>query len=320
VARKGSLMIECLVMFAALAATGCSGSPTEPGDLSSSAPGDTIQAPPAPPAAASLVRECAGPDPAWIWCDDFEEDRLDSYFEHARADGDFDRLDGVGLEGSSGMRTLFREGKAGAGWLHLAFGKTPQARMRPVDDGTRIYREIYWRFYVRNEPGWTGGGGRKLTRARGFASADTWQQTFEAPLWSGNKDDTLDLLLLDPVSGTDETGALLPYESGSIGEGARWLGIKRGTTPLFDVGHIGAWYCVEVHARLNDAGLSNGEFKFWIDGNLEARRDGMNWVGSFAQFGINTISLDNYWNDGAPKDQERYLDNFVVSTERIGCS
>ena len=139
-------------------------------------------------------------------------------------------------------------------------------------------------------------------------------------MWSGNKDDTLDLLLLDPVSGTDETGALLPYESGSIGEGARWLGIKRGTTPLFDVGHIGAWYCVEVHARLNDAGLSNGEFEFWIDGNLEARRDGMNWVGSFAQFGINTISLDNYWNDGAPKDQERYLDNFVVSTERIGCS
>ena len=217
------------------------------------------------------------------------------------------------------MRTLFRQGKAGAGWLHRAFGRTPQARMRPVDDGTKNYREVYWRFYLRNEPGWTGGGGHKLTRARGFASADTWQQSFAAPLWSGKNDESLNLLLLDPVSGTDEAGVLLPYVSGSLGEGARWLGIKRGETQLFDSVQVGEWYCIEVHARLNDSGTSNGEFEYWIDGIEQPGRDGMNWVGSFDQFGINTISLDNYWNDGAPKDQERYLDNFVVSTERIGC-
>ena len=315
-------MIESVLVFAVLATTGCSGSPAEPGDLSSSAPGDTIQvpSPPASPPVGSFVRECDTPKPNWIWCDDFEADRLADYFEHARADGDFDRLTGVGVEGSSGMRTLFREGKSGAGWLHLAFGNTPQSRMRPVDEGSTVYREIFWRFYVRNEPGWTGGGGHKLTRARGFASAQSWQQSFEAPLWSGNKEDTRNQLVLDPVSGTDEAGSLLPYESGSLGEGARWLGIKRGVTPLFNTDHVGSWYCVEIHARLNDPGLANGEFEYWIGGELEARREGMNWVGAFADFGINTISLDNYWNGGAPKDQERYLDNFVVSTERIGCS
>ena len=318
--RKGSLMIECLVMFAVLATTGCSGSPADPGDLSSTTPGDTIPTSPPPPQATSLVRECDAPEPDWIWCDDFEEDRLANYFEHNRADGDFDRLSEVGLDGSSGMRTLFREGKAGAGWMHLTLGKTPQSSMQSVDDGNTIHRDIYWRFHVRNEQGWTGGGGHKLTRARGFASADTWQQSFEAPLWSGNKDDTRILLVLDPVSGTDEAGALLPWESGSLGEGARWLGVKRGVTPLFDGDHIGPWYCIEVHARLNDSGLSNGVFEYWIDGESEARREGMNWVGSFSEFGINAISLDNYWNGGAPKDQERYLDNFVVSTERIGCS
>jgi len=29
--------------------------------------------------------------------------------------------------------------------------------------------------------------------------------------------------------------------------------------------------------------------------------------------------LEKYWNDGVPQAQERYFDNFVVSTQRIGC-
>lgn len=30
--------------------------------------------------------------------------------------------------------------------------------------------------------------------------------------------------------------------------------------------------------------------------------------------------LDTYWNDGSPKSQSRDYDDFVVSTERIGCA
>ncbi len=71
--------------------------------------------------------------------------------------------------------------------------------------------------------------------------------------------------------------------------------------------------------RLNDPGLSNGVQEFWIDGNLEARRDGLNFVGSYMGYGINAIFIENYWNSGSVKEQERYFDNFVVSTERIGC-
>jgi hypothetical protein len=311
-------MIDLVMVLALVAGAACSESPAAPGDLSTAAPGDTVSAVPPSPTAA-LVRECDSPRPGWIWCDDFESDRLDSYFEHNTADGDFIRAAGVGLEGSSGMRTTFRSGKEGAGWLHLAMGMTPQARMRSVDDAEIVHRDVYWRFMVRNQLGWTGGGGHKLTSARGFASPDTWQQAFAGPLWAGNKDDTRDILVLDPVSGTDEAGNLLPYTTGNLGEGPRWLGVGRGTTRLFADSNVGPWYCVEVHLRLNDAGQSNGVFEFWIDGNPEANREGLNWVGSFTDYGINTISLDNYWNGGAPQDQERYLDNFVVSTARIGC-
>jgi hypothetical protein len=29
--------------------------------------------------------------------------------------------------------------------------------------------------------------------------------------------------------------------------------------------------------------------------------------------------VENYWNAGAPRPQDRFLDNVVVSTARIGC-
>ena len=311
-------MIDLVMLFALLSGAACAGSPAAPGDRSTTTPLDTLQVTP-PPATAGLIRECESPRDEWIWCDDFEQDRLASYFEHNAADGDFVRAPEVGIEGSSGMRTTFRAGREGAGWLHLAIGKTPQVRMRPVGDAEIVHRDVYWRFMVRNQDGWTGGGGHKLTRARGFASPDSWQQAFAGPLWAGNKDDTRDILVLDPVSGTDEEGNLLPYTAGNLGEGPRWLGIGRGMTRLFADSNVGPWYCVEAHLRLNDTGQSNGVFEFWIDGNPEARREGLNWVGAFNEYGINAISLDNYWNGGAPQDQERYLDNFVVSTARIGC-
>ena len=82
---------------------------------------------------------------------------------------------------------------------------------------------------------------------------------------------------------------------------------------------IGRWQCLEAHARLNDPGRSNGLFELWLEDTLEAKLTGLDWIGSFRDFGINAIYLENYWNDGAPQAQERYFDNFVVSTERIGC-
>ncbi|MBT8405076.1 MAG: hypothetical protein KJP18_14530, partial [Gemmatimonadetes bacterium] len=81
----------------------------------------------------------------------------------------------------------------------------------------------------------------------------------------------------------------------------------------------GSWYCVEARVRLNDAGQTNGVFQLWIDDVLEAERTGLNWVGAYSAYGLNAVYLENYWNSGSPVAQERYLDNFVVSTQRIGC-
>ena len=92
-----------------------------------------------------------------------------------------------------------------------------------------------------------------------------------------------------------------------------------GVTPLYSTGRSGIWHCVESHVRLNDPGLPNGLNEFWIDGQLDARLEGINFVGSYQEYGINVASFENYWNSGSTQLNVRTRDNLVVSTQRIGC-
>ncbi len=270
-----------------------------------------------PPPGGGLANECNSPQAGWIWCDDFEQDRTQSYFEYSNAGGSFVRASGVGNGGSYGMRAHFAAGQTAAGSLHLAFGKTPQTYMRPVDAGVTVYREIYWRMYLKNASGWIGGGGNKLSRATIFASPTSFAQAMIAHVWSG-ANTKKNYLAIDPASGTDSQGNLQTTTYNDFAN-LRWLGAAPGTTPIFDAAHVGRWYCVEAHVRLNDPGQSNGVYEMWIDGAREASRTGLNWVGTYSQYGLNAVYFENYWNAGSPQAQDRYFDNIVVSSQRIGC-
>lgn len=270
------------------------------------------------PPATTPERECDRRRSEWIWCDDFEDDRLAGYFEVQTDGGSFGREAGVGRDGSWGMRGRFAKGQTSAGALHLAFGKTPQETFRPVDDGRTVHREIYWRVWVRHEAGWSGGGGDKLSRVISFASPTSWAQAMKGAVWSGGSDTNRDYLMIEPISGTDEEGNLKSTGYNDY-PNQRYLGARAGKTPIFDAAHVGAWYCVEARVRLNDPGAANGSFQLWIDGSLEAERHDLNWVGAFQEYGLNAVFLENYWNAGSPKAQTRDFDGFVVSTARIGC-
>ena len=270
------------------------------------------------PANRPVVNECDAPKPAWIFCDDFESNRLNKYFEYSHPDSSFERVDSVGVLHSAGMRAHFSVGQVDAGSLKLAFGRTPAAYLHPVDSGTAVYRDIYWRVYLRNDSAWTGGGGDKLSRAQVIATP-AWAQAMGAPVWSaGGTLPGANYLAIDPYSGTDPSGALMTTTYNDFPH-LRWLGAVRARTPIFDRSHVGTWYCVEAHVRLNDPGQSNGIFELWIDDFVEARHTDLNWIGQFSGYGINTVFLENYWNAGSPIAQSRYMDNVVVSTQRIGC-
>ena len=45
----------------------------------------------------------------------------------------------------------------------------------------------------------------------------------------------------------------------------------------------------------------------------------MDWVGNWQDFAINALHISNWWNEGSPVDQSRYLDALVISKARIGC-
>jgi hypothetical protein len=263
-----------------------------------------------PPPAAG----CGSPQAGWIFCDDFEVDRLASYFEVVTDGNRFTRVNGVGRDGSYGMRAQFGAGTVSAGSLKLAFGRTPTAYFDPVDAGTKDYREIHWRFFVRLQPGWTGGGGDKLTRATVFANSN-WAQAMIAHVWSGSNPNA-NYVYLDPASGTDEGGTLRTTKYNDF-DNLRWLGAVRSTTAMYTT--TGQWHCVETRVKLNTAGQSDGVFELRINGVLEASKTGMNWLGSYTAYGINAVFLENYWNDGSPVAQERYFDDLVVSESPIGC-
>jgi len=263
--------------------------------------------------------ECDAPRPEWIWCDDFEKDRLESYFAYGAQGGDFVRLPGIGYGGSVGMRARFsRAGQVQGGFLHLALGKTPWSYLRPVDAGTAVYREIYWRHFIKLQLGWIGGGGNKLSRAQAVVNRN-WGQGMMAHVWSGVMPDREAYHLgIVPATTTDESGRVRGTEYNDFAH-FRWLGTAWSRTPIFEPARVGKWYCVETHAKLNDPNRSNGVFELWINDGLEARLDGLNWQVSYSEYGINTVFLENYWNSGSPQPQERYFDNFVVSTRHIGC-
>ena len=269
---------------------------------------------PTPPTAA----ECGSPRPEWLWCDDFEQDRIARYFEYDAAGGNFARAAAVGYGGSSGMRVRWIAGAVSTGGLHLAIGRTPSTYFRPVDAGTANYREVYWRLYVKHQAGWVGGAGVKLSRAFIFANSN-WAQAAIAHIWGGvGTGPDQNILIADPASGTSTSGTLITTQYNDFAN-LRWLGAARTTTPIFDAAHVGQWYCIEAHMRLNTAGSSNGVFEIWVDGRPEVARTGLNWVGAYSQYGINAVYFENYWNGGAVASQERYMDNIVVSTSRIGC-
>ena len=284
--------------------------------------------------------ECDNPDPAWIFCDDFEVNRMTSYRETSSLHGRLLRVDGVGRNGSYGMQTKYDPAHSvytsGSGKLELTFGRVPPglSGRPPVDGGTVDYRQIYWRFFVRTDPDWEGGNGEKLTRASVYTSSSR-AQAMIAHAWAYNN--RQDRFLLDPSRGTNAEGTVVlttkwnDEPNLTTGERRTYVAYPPGSpfrSTAQPIPTNGEWVCLEFMVKLNDAGQSNGEFWLWKNEVVIAQFTDYNYLGAYNAYGINMIMLEDFMgtpdadypnNIGPPKLQYRYYDNFVVSTQRIGC-
>jgi hypothetical protein len=276
------------------------------------------------------INECATPNPAWIWCDDFEVDRLNRYGE-VNYTGGYGRYTNAGYGGSIGMKGTFEPDSKYdvAGWMEVNFGRIPKGPpslnyAKPVDGGTANYRQIYWRFFLRTDVDWEGGNGEKLTRATVYANTSR-AQAMIAHAWAHNL--RPHIFLLDPARGTDEAGNLKTTKWNDFPNLTKGMP-THAKSSLMPTG--GEWVCVEFMVKLNDPGKSNGEMWYWKNDSLEASLTTYNYLGAYNEYGINAVRLENGWSNAKtgvwgppinpPKVQSRYFDNFVVSTERIGCT
>jgi hypothetical protein len=254
----------------------------------------------------------SSPDATILWCDDFEDGvaMTTKYFDYDNDGGEFVPVAGKGFGGSTAMQVIWQAGEDAAGSFMRTFGRNP---VRSQSHSSQDFREIYWREYVRTGPGWSGNS-FKFSRATIFASS-SWAQAMIAHVWGDGVGDTL---AIDPATGVDSSGRLVTTTYNDFAN-LRWLGLRRGTTPLYSSASADQWFCVEAHVKLNTPGASDGRFDLWIDGHLEASRSDLNWVGTWQTYGINTINFENYWNGGAPGTRTRYIDNIVIATRPIGC-
>ena len=175
------------------------------------------------------------------------------------------------------------------------------------------FDEIYWRIYVKHELGWEGSPA-KMSRATSIVSGN-WQQAMIAHVWSG-KDVTL---TLDPASGVEGQTRTIKTTRYNDFENLNWLGNE--PTSQFRISSTeesGYWVLVEASAILNTPGQNNGSSCLWINGQLEAERQNLNFRGRYTGHGINAVFLESYWNKGSIKTQGRWYDNFIVSTRPIG--
>jgi hypothetical protein len=266
-----------------------------------------------PPAAES----CPSPlPPGWIFCEDFETltDPTEVFFEYQDGEGRFVVVDDEGASGTRSVRATYEEGKQSAGWLNVAFGRNPIAqRARPHIAPDTDFDEIYWRFRIKMEAGWPDVGPYKLTRLSAFAD-DAWSQAMIANLWSNGSDVTL---MGEPATCVVE--GLVECVGFNDVAGLRFLDPLFGETPLFSKAMSGEWHCVEGHVKLNTPGEADGVFEFWIDDRLEDAAYALDWRGTWAEYGLNLVSVENYWTDGAPDRLHRWIDDIVIATEPIGC-
>ena len=259
------------------------------------------------------------PDPlpdGWIFCEDFEqlENPSDVFFEFQDNEGRLLVVDDEGASGSRSLRATYETGKQSAGWVSIVFGRNPIVYgARPHFAPDRDFDEIYWRLRVKMQAGWPDVGPHRLTRLTAFAHAD-WAQALIANLSSNGSDVTL---LGEPASCVLD--GLVPCSGFNDLDGLRLLSPLLGETPIFSKGMSGEWHCVEGHVKLNTPGVSDGVFEFWVDDHLEDGAYDVNWRGTWADYGLNLVSIENFWTGGAPGDLSRWVDDIVIATEPVGC-
>jgi hypothetical protein len=123
-----------------------------------------------------------------------------------------------------------------------------------------------------------------------------------------------------------------------------WVGVttyamwQNVNLPAFAIPTDGSWHCFEVHWKNNALNQSDGVVEGWIDGVKKWNYTNQVLIppAQYSNASMNELSVSDYWNCSGPSGElpngqcdqipadfhpamQRWHDNIVVSTQRIGC-
>lgn len=241
-----------------------------------------------------------------VFCDDFEGGWDETWMEDG---GDVQVVAGAAVEGE------------GSSVLELSTYENIQSSklLRTFTEADRIHI----RFDVQYDAAYDNSGGSHGP-ILGGSDSPPWGMFGTAGIQPNGSD--FFVLNFEPVGtvGDDGEHGFYAYfvNMQPSGDGNYWgngFTSSNGGAPITP----GEWQCAEYSLTLNDPGEENGSADFWIDGTHHGTFSGLQWRTDPA-LRISTFALDSYnhMNDGpipaSQANRVRY-DNFVISTEPVGC-
>lgn len=228
--------------------------------------------------------ECDQARPEWIWCDDFESDvPITDRYEDVSLNGLSEQGD-VSFDGSNALRQTYVTGQVGAGWI-----------IKVMSYPDHLFVRWYHRFgegYTTYPP--------KMARVGYRPRSGDWDAVYRVHAW------------LDSQS-SELTADVFAENSSQTSSG--WLPVEK--SDYFFRDDPDEWVAVEIELKLNDPGSSNGLYRFWVNDRLVIEALGVDLRGNTTDK-INEVMFDGYWNGGATANLDRYFDNIVISTKKVG--
>ncbi len=179
------------------------------------------------------------------------------------------------------------------------------------DTGLNIgkYDDLYLRYLVRFESGFNFNKSGKLPGLAGGTSNSGGHPPNGIDGWSGrlNWVDGGQVISYLYVPGVKKYGLEIP-----------WQIDKKGATL-----ETGQWECLEIRIKLNTPGKKNGVMQGWLNGELAMDHDDL-YFRDTESLKIDNLMFDTFFGGdtpdfASPKNQSAYFDNFVISTNPIGC-
>lgn len=254
----------------------------------------------------------AGAPSHWVGCE-----RFDAIDDPARELPEWLVMgDAFGVEPDAGdpsdraLRITLTPGLMFGGWVTLRFGEGPAGP--GVDSPDARFDEIWVRYFLRTADDWPG-----------YAIGDVGEViAMNGPNWAIAAEMAIRgdaSLRLHPLGWTCIVDGVLGCNGRNDWSGGLQLVWEaQGSTVLFDAAHAGQWRCVEAHMRLDAPGAADGQARVWIDGVEEIAVEGVEFRGTWTDYGINALRFTNY---ATPPERplDFWVDDVVMATERVGC-